>query len=126
MNYTNLMKTIWTALYDSQTSVPEIVEKYFHPEYEQCINGVRMNRQEYIHHVQEQKKNMTVTAMDYKHVLENGNELFALYYPRGKNKDLLPVEAEVLAYFQFEDQQILRIHGQVRLLQGAQADVDMK
>lgn len=125
MNYTDLMKTIWNALYDPRASVPEIVEKYFHPEYEQCINGVRMNRKEYIHHVQEQKKNMTVEAMDYKHVIEKGNELFALYCPRGKNKDLRPLEAEVVAYFQFEDQQILRIHGQVRLIQGDHADVDM-
>lgn len=58
--------------------------------------------------------------------MENGNELFSLYYPSGLNKDNLPIEAEVIAYFRFEQKQIIKIHGQVRLITGNYADVDMK
>lgn len=126
MNYIELLKNIWNALYDPHTNVIEIVNKFFHRDYEQCINGVSMNRNEYVHHVIEQKKNMTIDSIDYKHILEKGNELFAIYYPRGKNVSNLPLEAEVIAYFRFENQQILRIHGQVRLIKGDLADVDMK
>ncbi len=84
-----------------------------------------MHRDEYIHHVLEQKKNMTIDTIDYKHIMEKGNELFAIYYPRGKNINNLPVEAEVIAYFRFENQRIFRIHGMVRLIKGNLADVDM-
>jgi len=69
---------------------------------------------------------MTINTIDYKHILEKGNELFAIYYPRGKNSNNHPIEAEVIAYFHFENQKIFRIHGQVRLITGDLADVDMK
>lgn len=126
MNNTELLKNIWRTLYDPQTNVEAVVDKFFHQHYEQCINGVNMNRAEYIQHVIEQKKNMTITTIDYKHILEKGNELFAMYYPRGKNSNNLPLEAEVIAYFYFEHQLIVRIHGLVRLIKGDLRDVDME
>lgn len=122
----NLLKTIWNTLYDHKIDVNTIVEKYFHRDYEQCINGVILNRTEYVRHVIEQKKNITIDTVDYKNTLEQGNELFALYYAKGNNKNNSPIEVEVIAYFRFENQQLLRIHGQVRLIQGDLADVDMK
>lgn len=126
MHYTNLLKVIWNELYDSRNDTNKIIETYFHPQYEQCINGIYLKRNDYIHHVEEQKKNMIINTIDYKHVLEKENELFALYYPTGVNKNNIPIEAEVIAYFLFEKQQILKIHGQVRLIKGDYADVDMK
>ncbi len=126
MIYTELLKNIWTSLYDPQIEVLQTIEKFFHQDYEQCINGVNMNRNEYIHHVLEQKKNMTIDNIDYKQILEKGNELFAIYYPKGKNINNLPIEAEVIAYFRFENQKLFRIHGLVRLIKGDLADVDMK
>lgn len=126
MNYTELVKNTWHSLYDPQTNVIEAIEKFFHRDYEQCINGVTLNRTEYIHHVVEQKKNMMIDTIDYKQILEKENELFAIYYPRGKNINNLPLEAEVIAYFRFENQKIFRIHGLVRLIKGDLSDVDMK
>ena|SRR3990167_10793861 len=126
MIYTELLKNVWSSLYDPQTEVNKIIEKFFHQDYEQCINGVSMNRNEYVHHVLEQKKNMTINTIDYKHILEKGNELFAIYSPKGKSINNIPIEAEVIAYFCFERQKILRIHGMVRLIKGDLADADMK
>lgn len=126
MTYIDLLKKVWNSIYDPKREVIETIEKFFHKDYEQCINGEIMNRTEYVHHVTEQRKNMIVDTIDYKHVLEKGNELFALYYPRGRNMNNFPLEAEVIAYYRFEGEQILRIHGQVRLIKGDLADVDMK
>ena len=122
----DLLKNIADSIYNPQLDVIETIEKLYHPNYEQCINGVRMNRTEYIQHVIAQRQNITIDEFDYQHFLEKGNELFALYSVKGKNLKNLPVEAEVIAYFLFESQQILRIHGQVRLIQGDFSDVDMK
>lgn len=126
MKYTDLLKNIWNLIYDQKNDAVEIVKKYFAPNYEQCINGVCMNRDEYIVHILEQKKNMTIESIDYKYVLEKGNELFAIYNPKGKNKSNLPIEAEVIAYFYFTDNKLSKIHGQVRLIQGNYSDVDMQ
>lgn len=126
MAYIDLLKKIVFSIYNPQLDVVEAIEKFFHKDYEQCINGVHMNRSEYIQHVIAQRQNMTIDSMDYQHVLEKGNEFFAIYYLKGKNLSNQPVEAEVIAYFCFESQQISKIHGQVRLIQGNLSDVDMK
>ena len=126
ITYTALLTNIWDSIYNSNGEIIKIIEKFFHQDYEQCINGVSMNRTQYIHHVLEQRQNITIDTIDYKHVLEKDNELFAIYYPKGRNKNNLSVEAEVIAYFRFENKQIFRVHGQVRLIKGDLADVDMK
>ena len=125
MVYIDLLKDIWNSIYDPTMDTNKIIEKFFHPNYEQCINGVTMNRAEYIQHVIEQKKNMKIESIDYQHVIEKGNELFAIYCSKGKNINNLPIEAEVIAYFHFENHQIFRIHGQVRLIKGDFSDADM-
>ncbi len=126
MTYFDLLKEVWETVFDPKTDTTKAIEKFFHKDYEQCINGVVLNRAEYIDHVLAQKQNILIDSFDYKYALEQGNKLFTIYYPRGKNINNLPIEGEVIAYFHFEDQQIWRIHGQVRLLQGDLADVDMK
>jgi hypothetical protein len=126
MSYTSLLKNILSYIYNPEIDVAETIEKFFHPDYEQRINGASMNRAEYIQHVWAQRKSMTIETIDYKQLLEKENEIFAIYYPRGLNKKNLPIEAEVIAYFRFQDSQLFRIHGQVRLMKGDLADVDMK
>lgn len=123
--YAELVKQVWENVYNPKINSTETIERFFHPDYEQCINGVKMNRSQYIVHVNEQRKNMVIDGIDYMHTLEKDNELFTIYYGRGQSKNGQPIEAEVIAYFQFKDQQIIKIHGQVRLIKGEQADVDM-
>jgi len=125
MSNSDFIKRVWESIYDPNVDVAETVKHYFHEDYKQCINGIPMNREEYIQHVIEQKKNIIIDHIDYKHVIERENELFALYYPKGKNLDGQTIEAEVIVYFRFENAQIVRIHGQVQIITGNLTDVDM-
>lgn len=126
MTYSDLLKNIWQAVYAPEADTAAIIKQHFHPDYKQCINGIYLQRDEYIQHVLAQKQNMMITNINYKHMLEKENELFALYYAEGKNTNNQSIEVEVIAYFLFEKQQILNIHGQVRLIKGNIADIDMK
>lgn len=125
MNKLDRIKNIWSAIYDPKQAAASVIEEYFHPAYEQCINGVILSHPEYIHHVLVQKKNMIISHIDYLYHLEKGEELFALYYPKGKNREGADIEAEVISYFLFRHEQIIKIHDQVRLLKGKLSDADM-
>lgn len=124
--YTELLKNICKALYNPDIEVTKTVQQFFRTDYQQCINGISMNRVEYINHVIEQRKNMKIETIEYKHILEKGNEVFAIYYPKGKNMYHKSIEVEVIAYFCFLDNQIKNIHGLVRLIKGDFNDIDMK
>ncbi len=73
----------------------------------------------------EQKKNILIESIEYTRFLEKEDELFVIYFPKGKDKQNNVIEAEVIASIQFKDQKIFRIYGQVRLIQGNLSDVDM-
>ncbi len=53
---------------------------------------------------------MSVDSIEYKHVLERGNEVFALYYPKGTNNDNQSIEAEAIAYFSFKKKSIVDVY----------------
>ena len=46
--------------------------------------------------------------------------------PKGKNSEGSDIEAEVICYFLFQHEQIIKIHGQVRLVKGEFSDIDMQ
>ena len=48
-----------------------------------------------------------------------------IYNAKGKNNEGCDVEAEIIAHFEFKDNKVFRIHGQVQLLKGNLSDVDM-
>lgn len=125
MSRIQLLKEVWASLYDPRNDVAQAIETYFHPDYQQCINGVVMSRTQYIDHVIAQKKNMVVNDIEYLQAIEDGDQLFALYTPKGKNNKGEDIDAEVVSYFRFQGNQILEIHGQVRLISGSLSDVDM-
>jgi hypothetical protein len=125
MSRINKLKKVWEEVYSPDLDTRNTLLKYFHPEYSQCINGVLMDRDKYIDHVIAQKKGMNVQRIDYLQHLEQDNRLFALYYPRATDINDMPVEAEVIVYVEFQGEQIYKIQGQVRLIQGDASSVDM-
>lgn len=116
---------IWNKLYDKDLDATSIIEQYFHNDYTQCINGTVMNRSEYIDHVKEQKKNIQLMEFKCKNYLLQSNELFIIYDAIGKNIQGDDIKAEVISYFEFKDKKVLKIHGQVHLLEGNPSDIDM-
>lgn len=125
MKYVELIKKTWADIYDPDLDVEAVVRKYFHVDYEQCINGVIMRRAAYIDHVIAQRAGMTIDNISYDHLVESGNEAFGVYYPSGIGVDGSEIKAEVVAYYKFEGSQILHIHGQVRFISGDKKVADM-
>lgn len=116
---------MWRVLYDKNQDTQEAIEKFFHDDYTQCINGVTMNRNDYTNHVIEQKNNLAFMNFKPKNHLAHLNELFVIYDAEGQNLKGEALEAEVIAYVQFKDLKVFKIHGQVHLSKGDPLDVDM-
>ena len=125
MDHIKLIQKMWESLYDKNLNVIDVVDEYFHENYSQCINGATLNRDEYIQHVIEQRKEVDVHEMNYIHLMEKDNEAFALYSIKASNQKNELIKAEVIAYFLFEKNKIINIHGQVHLSSGNLSDIDM-
>lgn len=116
---------IWKVLYDKNQDPKLVIEDFFHEDYTQSINGIILNRSEYITHVIEQRKNIQEMDFECKIHMNQKDKLFILYNAQGKNIQGDEIAAEVISYFEFKDQKVFKIHGQVHLLKGNPSDVDM-
>lgn len=125
MNHLDYIFQIWDVLYKDQDT-KAVIEKYYHHDYNQYINGNIMNRDEYIDHVIEQKKNLKSIEFKYQNHLAQSDELFIIYYVKGQNIKGDDIAAEVIAYFKFKDSKIFKIQGHVHLSKGLPSDIDMK
>ena len=116
---------IWEVLYDKNQDPKLVIEDFFHEDYTQSINGIILNRSEYITHVIEQRKNIQQMEFECKIHMDQKDKLFILYNAQGENIQGDEIAAEVISYFEFKDQKVFKIHGQVHLLKGNPSDVDM-
>ncbi|MBM3631871.1 MAG: hypothetical protein FJX00_02695 [Alphaproteobacteria bacterium] len=98
---------------------------YFFRKMGESINGVILNRVEYIRHAIEKRKNIQTMEFECKTHMSQNDTLFILYDDKGSNTQGDEIIAEVISYFEFKNQKIFKIHGQVHLLKGSPSDVDM-
>jgi hypothetical protein len=125
MNNLEQVFHIWKVLYSKNQDPKSVIEEFFHENYTQCINGVILNRSDYITHVVEQRKNIDSMEFECKIHMTEHNKLFILYNAKGTNIQGDEFTAEIIAYFEFKDKKVFKIHGQVHLLKGNLSDVDM-
>jgi hypothetical protein len=125
MNNLEQIFHIWKVLYAKDQNPKLVIEEFFHEDYTQSINGVVLSRAEYITHVIDQRKNTQTMEFECKIHMSQNDKLFILYDARGSNIQGDEITAEVISYFEFKDQKVFKIHGQVHLLKGNPSDVDM-
>lgn len=117
---------LWNVLYDKHQDATSLVTEFFHKDYMQSINGVTMNRDEYLNHVIEQRKTIaSIGFTDKKHMIQE-DALFMIYDAKGKNVEGNDIAAEIITYVEFKDEKIFKIHGQVHLSKGNLSDIDMR
>lgn len=126
MSYKQLLQQALCQVYGQDNDTEEMLRQYFDPSYRQCINGEELDFSGFLAHVTTQKQRLANITFDYKHQLEEGDQVFSHYCPRGVNAEGDLVEAEVHALFKFQNKKIIHCHGQVRLLQGRLQDADME
>jgi hypothetical protein len=64
-------------------------------------------------------------SIDYQSYLEDGDTVFAIYFPKATDDEGNKIIAEVIAKFVFENDTIHHIHGHVRFLSGSSEKLDM-
>lgn len=125
MNHLEQVFHMWQMLYAKDQDPKSVIDDFFHEDYSQSINGVILNKDEHIQHVIEQRKHIQTMAFECKTHMSQNNQLFMIYDAKGINTQGDELIAEVIAYFEFKDKKIFKIHGQVHLLKGNPSDVDM-
>lgn len=112
-------------LYAKDQDPKSVIDAFFHEDYSQSINGVFLNKDEYIQRVIEQRRHIQTMAFECKIDMSQNNQLFMIYDTKGTNTQGDELIAEVIAYFEFKDQKIFKTHGQVHLRKGNPSDIDM-
>ena len=126
MNHQEMLSKLWHELYDPKTNVKLCVEKWFHPEFKETMNGVVRSRDEYISHISKQKLDLVLERIDFKEHMDKDDQFFEIYRVHAHDLHHHPIEAEVIAFFQLKGSQIFSIHGQMHMIKGSLHSVHIK
>lgn len=118
------LHTLFEKLFDPNVSSTE-VGHYFHPEYQQLVDGKCLNFSEFMDHVAVLKKTLKRGKVTFEHVLVQGDHWADIHYVDAIKQDDSHVRVKVLAFYTFKDGKINRVEELTHLESGDQHDHDL-
>lgn len=98
------------------------INKYFHEDYVQLVDGEKLNRDDFVRHIKalhNSEKNITV---EFKHMLAEANKVATVHTATGTKEDGQQVVAKVIALFIFKDGRIIMCDELTSIIEGTEED----
>ncbi len=118
------LHALFEQLFDP--AVPsEAIGAYFHPDYQQLVDGKILNFTDFIAHVGVLKSTLASAQVTFEQILVNGQEWADIHYVDAVKQDGSRLRVKVLAFYIFRDGKISRIEELTHLEQGSAVDQDL-
>jgi len=121
----NLLKKIFSDIFEADTFDEKIIRKYFHPKYQQHVNGKILNFDQFVDHMKAIKDTLGSVKIYFERLIEEDDWVCSVHYAEGKKKDGNIVKAKVIAFFKFEQDKIILCDEMTHLLAGNTEDEDI-
>lgn len=120
-----LIQQIFSDIFESSGYKQAEIEKHFHPDYQQHVDGKVLNFESFSAHIKALKDVIVSTKVHFEHILEEGNRVSTIHHIEARKKDGSEVKAYVMAYFEFEGDQLILCKELTRITQGSKEDADL-
>lgn len=122
--YQSILKSLFEDLFNPEKGI-EAITSYFSPQYTQWVDGKLLDFDAFIQHVKALKEVIATANVEFKEYLENGNTVADIHEVFLTKKTGEKLHVRVMAFFTFENQQILATRELTHLLSGDEADQDI-
>lgn len=119
------LKTIFHSVFQSNEFDQAVIERYFHPDYTQDVNGEALNYSQFIDHIRTLKKTLSNIHIDFRHLVEEGDQVTSVHFASGTKSNGKNIKAKVIAYFRFKDNKIIYCNELTQLIEGETSDKDL-
>lgn len=124
---TDLKKKIKDLFHDiyAEGDFKQIVRENFSEDYVQHVDGKTLGLEEFIQHIEAQKKIVDKVEFYFEHLVQEGNKLFSIHIVTVDKKDGSMMKGKVIALFEFFKDKIILCDELTRLVEGCEEDRDL-
>lgn len=101
------------------------IEKYIAPSYVQHVDGVTLDYDAFIAHMQKQKQVIASMSIEFLAMAEEGDTVFTSHVVTARKKGGSVIRAKVIAHFTIKDNRVTGCDELTRLLSGSNEDRDI-
>lgn len=124
-NLKSQLRATFQAVFESNDFNPQVISQYFDQAYIQVVDGKELNYDQFIDHIRTLKKNLFNVRIDFKHLIEEQDQVASVHFASGTKSNGAHVKAQVIAYFQFKGNKIIYCNELTRMIIGEQGDEDL-
>ncbi|SCC48347.1 hypothetical protein GA0116948_11097 [Chitinophaga costaii] len=103
----------------------EDVARFFHPAYQQYVDGHHLDYKGFIAHMIAQRKVVQEMEIFFKTIVQEGNIVFTNHEVFIKKIDGQPIKIQVIAEFLFEEDKVIKCEELTYLMEGSNEDRDI-
>ena len=121
----NLIRNLFNEVLGAPTVDISVIEKYVDPSYEQKVDGVTLNYDDFIQHMRKQKTVIASVSVEFLAIVEEGDTVFTNHIVTATKKDGSALKSKVIAQFTIRNNRLVGCDELTHLLAGSKEDRDM-
>lgn len=117
-----LIKDAFSQVVGSNSADEKIIAAFFHPEYQQYVDGIELNYSGFIQHMIAQKGVISNTVVNFRNIVAEDEVVFTNHEVIATKNDGSIIKVHVLAEFRIANGKIIRCDELTRVIQGSVED----
>lgn len=119
------IQVLFSEVFESKTFDLTVLQKHFSPQYQQHVDGQVLDFEKFAAHIKALKEAVKSTKFHFEHILEEGHCVSTVHHVNAVKKDGSSVKGDVMAYFEFQNDQLILCKELTRITQGSEEDADL-
>lgn len=117
-----LIKDAFSQIVESTSADEKVIADFFHPKYQQYVDGQQLDYSDFIQHMIVQKGVISNTVVNFKNIVAEDELVFTNHEVIATKNDGSIIKVHILAEFTIADGKIIRCDELTRIIQGSAED----
>ncbi|AHE67969.1 hypothetical protein Loa_02427 [Legionella oakridgensis ATCC 33761 = DSM 21215] len=120
-----LLKQAFKAIFEHDVVNEETIAAFFSKEYRQWVDGHELDYQDFIKHIQAQKKRVATVSIEFKSMIAEHDKVATVHLIDALTKEGDPVRGKVIAQFTIKNKKIVACEELTFLHEAKEKDRDL-
>ena len=120
-----IIKESFKNVLESKTFDQELVDKYFHSNYIQFVDGNKIEFDQFLEHIKTQKKIIKEISTTFKTIIQDGNTVFSNHVVNILKTNNTSVTTHVIAEFRLKNNKIHYCDELTHMIKGDASDKNL-
>ncbi len=120
-----IIKEAFKYVLESSTYDKDLINKYFHPNYVQYVDGKQIDGAQFHEHIKAQKKVIKNISTSFKSIIQQNDIVFSNHVVKVAKNDNSSVTTHVIAEFRLKDNLIHYCDELTHMIEGSEKDKDL-